>query len=98
MPYAVSKTLENKTRGKMRNAKPRRGRPSRAQASREALAGVDVSKLDPLDVLRAIAADSSAPASARVARGCKSLSTNWPQAREKAGWHNHQNLLVEAGD
>ena len=44
-----------------------RGRPSRAEASREALAGVDLSKLDPLDVLREIAADTSAPASARVA-------------------------------
>jgi hypothetical protein len=44
-----------------------RGRPSRAEASRKALAGVDLRKLDPLDVLREIAADRSAPASARVA-------------------------------
>jgi hypothetical protein len=41
--------------------------PSRAEASRKALTGVDLSKLDPLDVLREIAADPSAPASARVA-------------------------------
>lgn len=47
--------------------KHRRGRPSRAQASRSALDGVDLSKVDPKDVLRAVAADTSAPASARVA-------------------------------
>jgi hypothetical protein len=45
----------------------RRGRPTRAEQSAKALAGVDLSKLDPLDVLREIAADTSAPASARVA-------------------------------
>jgi hypothetical protein len=45
----------------------RRGRPSRAEASAKALRGVDVSACDPLDVLREIAADRSAPASARVA-------------------------------
>jgi hypothetical protein len=45
----------------------RRGRPTRAEQSAKALANVDLSKLDPLDVLRAIAADTSAPASARVA-------------------------------
>jgi hypothetical protein len=53
----------------MKNAhKPRRsrGRPTRAEASRKALAGVDLGSVDPLDVLRAIAADTSAPASARV--------------------------------
>jgi hypothetical protein len=46
---------------------PRRGRPSRAQASRKALRGVDPSSVDPRDVLREIAADRSAPATARVA-------------------------------
>jgi hypothetical protein len=45
----------------------KRGRPPRAEASRKALAGIDVGGIDPLDVLRAVAADSSAPASARVA-------------------------------
>jgi hypothetical protein len=45
----------------------RRGRPSRAEASAKALAGVDVSNVDPLAVLREVAADPSAPASARVA-------------------------------
>jgi hypothetical protein len=44
-----------------------RGRPGRAEASAKALADVDLSKFDALAVLRSIAADESAPASARVA-------------------------------
>lgn len=51
-------------------AKPparRRGRPSRRQASHAALEGVDTTSVDPKAVLRAVAADESAPASARVA-------------------------------
>jgi hypothetical protein len=53
----------------MENAKPRRrrGRPTRAEASRKALAGTDPSTIDPLAVLREVAADKSAPSSARVA-------------------------------
>jgi hypothetical protein len=51
---------------------PRRGRPTRAEAPAKALAGVDLSSVDPLDVLRAIAADESAPASARVS-ACREL-------------------------
>ena len=57
----------------MENAKPRRdrGRPSRAEASAKALAalqaaGIDVTDIDPRLILQAIAADPSAPASARV--------------------------------
>jgi hypothetical protein len=48
--------------------KPRRkgGRPSRAEASAKALLGVDLTAVDPVAILRAIAADRSAPASARV--------------------------------
>ena len=42
------------------------GRPSRAEASARALAGIDLSTVDPIAILRAIAADSSQPASARV--------------------------------
>lgn len=42
------------------------GRPTRKEASQSALDGVDVSAIDPLDVLRQVAADASAPASARV--------------------------------
>ena len=43
-----------------------RGRPSRAEVSAKALAGIDPGNVDPLDVLRSICADESAPASARV--------------------------------
>ena len=52
--------------------KPRRGRPPRAEASAKALARVDWSQFDPVEVLRRIAADTSAPASARVA-ACRAL-------------------------
>ncbi|BCG94367.1 hypothetical protein [Mesorhizobium sp. 131-2-1] len=45
----------------------KRGRPTRAAASKRALAGVDVDSVDPLTVLREIASDRSAPASARLA-------------------------------
>jgi hypothetical protein len=54
-----------------KRATARRGRPSRAQASAAALKavidlGVDVEAIDPRRVLASIAADPSAPASARV--------------------------------
>ncbi|WP_439398300.1 hypothetical protein ACRQ5Q_13645 [Bradyrhizobium sp. PMVTL-01] len=42
------------------------GRPTRSVASKRALAEIDLSKVDPVSVLRQIAADASAPASARV--------------------------------
>lgn len=44
----------------------KRGRPTRATASKRALAGVDIDAVDPLTVLRQIAADTSAPANARL--------------------------------
>ena len=47
-------------------SKKRTGRPPRAAASAKALAGIDPSAVDPWHILRLIAADSSAPASARV--------------------------------
>ncbi|HUK07781.1 MAG TPA: hypothetical protein VLX09_07950 [Stellaceae bacterium] len=50
----------------------KRGRPSRKIASEKALAGVDLSKVEPRAVLAAIAADVSAPATARVA-ACRAL-------------------------
>src|SRR5262245_16492778 len=52
--------------------KPKRkgGRPSRAEASAKALRGVDLTAIDPVAILRAIAADLSSPA--RVA-ACKAL-------------------------
>ena len=52
---------------KMAKRKKKAGRPTRRAASKTALAGVDLSTVDPLAVLRSIAADESAPASARVA-------------------------------
>jgi hypothetical protein len=42
------------------------GRPTRATRSATALVGVDLSKVDPVAVLRSIAADVTAPATARV--------------------------------
>jgi hypothetical protein len=50
-------------------SKPRRrgGRPSRGEASAKALLGVDLAAVDPMRILREIAADTSAPAGARVA-------------------------------
>jgi len=54
--------------------KPKRkgGRPSRAEASAKALLGVDLTRVDPVEILRAIAADRSMPGSTRVA-ACKTL-------------------------
>jgi hypothetical protein len=54
--------------------KPRRkaGRPSRAEASARALLGVDIGALDPVVVLREIAADRSMPGSTRVS-ACRAL-------------------------
>jgi hypothetical protein len=61
-----AETLENGVAMTTEDA-PRRGRPGRADASAKAMQDVDMSKFDALDVLRRIAADESAPASARVA-------------------------------
>ena len=67
---AIEKTMEGF--GIMKQQKRRGGRPRRAVASAKALAGVDLSTLDPLAVLRGIAGDTSAPATARVA-ACRAL-------------------------
>jgi hypothetical protein len=54
-------------------SKPGRiGRPTRAVRSASALASVDLSSVDAVAILRRIAADESAPASARVA-ACRAL-------------------------
>jgi hypothetical protein len=42
------------------------GRPSRAEASAKALLGVDLTAVDPVTILRQIAADQSQPGSTRV--------------------------------
>src|SRR5262245_15610819 len=54
--------------------KPRQkgGRPSRAEASAKALLGVDLTAIDPVAILREIAADRSMPGSTRVA-ACRAL-------------------------
>ncbi|UFX41711.1 hypothetical protein HAP47_0020585 [Bradyrhizobium sp. 41S5] len=67
-----------------RIAKRRKGRPNRREASQKALAGVDLSTLDPNVVLRSIAADESAPASARVAAAKALLSGNAQKPEEPA--------------
>ena len=56
----------------------RKGRPTRRAASQAALASVDLSAVDPENVLRAIAADESAPASARVAAAKALLAIDKP--------------------
>lgn len=61
------KRMAKKPRGK-------RGRPTRKAASTIALAGLDLAAVDPTSVLRSIAADDSAPASARVAAAKALLS------------------------
>lgn len=61
--------------------KRRAGRPTRLAASRAALSGIDLAAVDPLAVLRAIAADESAPASARVT-AAKALAKTTQQERK----------------
>jgi hypothetical protein len=55
-----------------RAPKRKGGRPSRAAASAKALLGVDLMAIDPVAILRAIAADCTQPGSARVS-ACKAL-------------------------
>ena len=66
-------------------SKPKRkgGRPSRAEASAKALLGVDLAVLDPVAILREIAADRSIPGATRVA-ACRALIA----ARAPAGPDN----------
>jgi len=59
----------------MHSRKKRRGRPTRAEATAKALAalgGVDPATIHPRMILASIAADTSAPATARVA-ACRAL-------------------------
>ena len=53
-------------------SKCRRGRPPRAEASRKALENVNLAEVNPREVLLTIAADASAPSTARVA-ACRAL-------------------------
>ncbi|MGY3443699.1 hypothetical protein [Bradyrhizobium sp. USDA 4473] len=70
-----------------KKAKRRSGRPTRRQASKSALANVDLSAVDPTNVLRSIAADESAPASARVA-AAKALLAGGDGNPQKTGDQN----------
>jgi hypothetical protein len=72
--------------------KPKRkgGRPSRAEASAKALLGVDLTAIDPVAILRQIAADGSAPASARV-QACKALLHVQDQAVGDSGGDSRVN-------
>jgi hypothetical protein len=53
-------------------SKRKGGRPSRGEASAKALLGVDLTTIDPVAILRAIAADQSQPGSTRV-MACRAL-------------------------
>jgi len=66
--------------------KPKRkgGRPSRASASAKALLGVDLTRVDPVEILRAIAADRSMPGSTRV-MACRTLLELQDQEPEEHG-------------
>jgi hypothetical protein len=68
------------------HGKPKRkgGRPLRAEASAKALRGLDLTAIDPVAILRQIAADSSAPASARV-QACRALLGVQGQPAERSG-------------
>jgi hypothetical protein len=62
-----------------RNTRPR-GRPKRAEATAKALEGFDPADVDPRLVLLKIAADTSAPATARVAACRALLQQNAPKS------------------
>jgi hypothetical protein len=55
-----------------RAPKRKGGRPTRAEVSAKALRGVDLTAVDPVAILRAIAADTSQPGSTRV-QACRAL-------------------------
>jgi hypothetical protein len=55
-----------------RRSKGKGGRPSRAEASTKALLGVDLIVVNPVTILREIAADRSQPGSTRIA-ACRAL-------------------------
>jgi hypothetical protein len=69
----------------MTKRKRKAGRPNRREASSKALAGVDVTTVDPFEVLRTIAADVSAPASARVAAAKALVADSQKQPEDEAG-------------
>jgi hypothetical protein len=69
------------------------GRPSRKAASTAALSAVDLSKVDPVAVLRSIAADDSAPASARV-QAARALIADDRRSGQPSDDHQHEGDAV----
>jgi hypothetical protein len=81
-----------------RGPKRKGGRPTRAEATAKALAaiGVDPTTIDPMSILAAIAADPSAPASARV-QACKALiAARDPERAEDPGGDTRINARAAA--
>ena len=70
------------------------GRPTRAEASAKAFRGVDLAACDPVAILREIAADTSAPAGARVAAAKALLEVD--QAAEGPGGDTRINARAAA--
>jgi hypothetical protein len=68
-----------------RKAKGKRGRPTRRAASEKALKGVDLAAVDPRQILQAIAADTSAPATARLQAARALLNDSSPTNSKKDG-------------
>lgn len=73
----------------------KRGRPTRATASKRALAGVDIDAVDPLTVLREIASDRSAPASARLA-AAKALIARGGRKKDDSEGAEHDRISERA--
>jgi hypothetical protein len=69
------------------------GRPSRLEASAKALHGVDPAAVDPVKILREIAADSSQPGSTRVA-ACRALLGLQEQPAEPDGRVNERAIAL----
>lgn len=61
------------------------GRPSRAEASAKALRVVDLTAVDPVAILREIAADRSQPGSTRVSACRTLLGVPDPAAEDSGG-------------
>ncbi|MFK4538010.1 hypothetical protein ABIA00_006193 [Bradyrhizobium ottawaense] len=69
------------TKKTKRATKRKPGRPTRRQASAKALKNVDLDAVDPRKILREIAADSSAPAMARMQAARALLNEGSPTDR-----------------
>ena len=77
--------------------KARGGRPTRAEATAKALAaiGVDPAMINPMNILAAIAADLSAPATARVAAAKALLRQRDPGPPSKGKVRSSKKALAQ---